>query len=119
MLHVITFLFTFSLMLLYVPKVEKMIQGPAIAFQEEQAGTDNRVVALGFKSFAPYFYGEWMPGELPGDKEDWINGDRDGHPLYVVMKADNSTKVMQKYPRLMIMDKQGGYVFAILMPEPD
>ena len=118
-LHLITFLFTFSLMLSYVPKVEKMIQGPAIAFLEEQAGTDNRAVALGFKSFAPYFYGEWMPGDLPGDKEDWIDGDRDGHPLYVVMKADNSSKVMQKYPRLMIMDKQGGYVFAILMPDPD
>ena len=118
-LHIITFLFTFSLMLLYVPKVERMIQGPAIAFIEEHAGTDNRVVALGFKSFAPYFYGEWMPGDMPGDKEEWINGDRNGHPLYVVMKADNSQKVMQKYPRLMILEEKGGFVFAILMPEPD
>lgn len=114
-LHLVTFLFTFSLMLLYVPKVEKMIQGPAIAFLEEHAGSENRAVALGFKSFAPYFYGEWMPG----DKEDWIGGDRDGHPLYVVMKADNSEKVMQKYTRLMILEEQGGFVFAILMPSPE
>lgn len=119
MLHLVTFLFTFSLMLLYVPKVEKMIQGPAIAFLQDHAGTDNRVVALGFKSFAPYFYGEWMPGDMPGSKEDWVNGDRNGHPLYVVMKADNSEKVLQKYPRLMILEKEGGFVFAILMPSPE
>jgi hypothetical protein len=117
-LHLITFLFTFSLMLLYVPKVERMIQGPSIDFLEKHAGTDHRVVALGYKSFAPYFYGEWMPGDMPGDTADWINVDRDGHPLYVVMKADNSDKVMQKYPRLMILEEQGGFVFAILMPDP-
>jgi 4-amino-4-deoxy-L-arabinose transferase-like glycosyltransferase len=117
-LHIITFLFTLSSMLLFVPKVEKMIQGPAIAFLEKHAGTDNRVIALGFRSFAPYFYGEWMPGDMPGDKADWINGERDGHPLYVIMKADNSDKVLLKYPRLMILEEEGGFVFAILMPAP-
>lgn len=119
MLHLVTFLFTYSSMLLFVPRVEKMIQGPAIAFLEEHARTDERVVALGFKSFAPYFYGEWMPGDMSNDKEEWSNGDRNGQPLYVVMKADNSEKVMQKYPRLMILEERGGFVFAILMPEPD
>lgn len=118
MLHLTTLLFTLALMLLYVPRVEKMIQGPAISFMKEHAGSDDRVATLGFKSYAPYFYGEWMPGDMPGDKEDWINGDHNGHPLYVVMKAGNSEKVMQKYPRLMVLDEKGGFVFAILMPPP-
>ena len=115
----ITWLFTYTLMLLYVPKVERMVQGPAIDFIKEHSGVEHRVAALGFKSYAPYFYGKWMPGEMPQEKEKWIAGEPNGYPLYVVMKADNSERVLEKYPRLIVLEEKGGFIFALLMPTLD
>jgi len=117
MLHLVTLLFTYASILLFVPKVEQMIQGPAIAFMKEHASAGERVVSLGYKSFAPYFYAERMPGEIASDKEVWMNEyDRD-RPVYVVMKANNSSRVMQKYPGLILIGEEGGFVFALYMAQ--
>jgi len=114
-LHVTVFLFTYISTLLFVPKVEKMIQGPAIAFIKEHTAPGERIEALGFKSFAPYFYGQRMPGDMATEREQWMEETNNGRPVYIVMKADNSSKVMQRYPDLILVGEQGGFVFGLYM----
>lgn len=114
LMYVSTLLFTFLSMTLFVPKVERMIQRTAIDFMKEHQAEDADVITLGFKSFAPLFYGEWMQGEVPQKiDENWLDKRSEKQAVYVVMKADNSEKVFQKYPRLMKLDEKNGYVFAI------
>jgi 4-amino-4-deoxy-L-arabinose transferase-like glycosyltransferase len=114
-----TLLFTFSAMLLFVPKAEKMLQRPAIDFIKEQTERGNKVVTLGFKSYAPYFYGEWMPGEYPSAvmKEVMVSASGED-PVYVVMKADNSDKLFKEYPLMVKLGKQGGFVFGRIDQAP-
>jgi len=112
-IHVVILLFTFTSMILFAPKVEKMIQGPAIAFMQDHSGPDEDVAALGFPSFAPYFYGKWMPGDLDHeDKADWFADGNRKVPIYVVMKADNAPKVLDRYPMLERIGEEGGFVFG-------
>ncbi|MEX0986950.1 MAG: glycosyltransferase family 39 protein [Bacteroidales bacterium] len=113
-LHTTALLFTFSAMLLFVPKIERMIQKPAIDFMKQHSGEHENVITLGFKSFAPYFYGAGMPEEQQAEMtEAWLEGEEGTKPLYVVMKADNSRKILDKYPHLIRLGEQGGYVFAV------
>lgn len=113
-LSLVTLLFTYSSMLLFVPKVEKMIQRPAITFMKQHAGPGDRVIALGFRSFAPAFYGEWMPGDLPaGLRQDAHQLSRELRPLYVVMKAGRADKYFHLYPELERIGQEGGFVFGV------
>ena len=113
-LYAVTLIFIFSSMVLFVPKVERMIQHSAIGFMKTHSGPGEHVIALGFKSFAPVFYGNWMPGEQPWKiNDDWLKEATAEKPVYVVMKADNSSKFFQKYPQLEKLDQQNGYVFAV------
>ncbi len=119
LLHAITILFTYSSVLLFIPKIEKMVQNPAIEFIKEHSGQDEKVVALGFRSFAPYYYGKWMPGDFPREKDgDWLTSHQDPRPVFVLMKANNYLKVMAKYPQLTLLGKEGGFVFAKYEPPP-
>jgi hypothetical protein len=113
-LHFTTLIFIFSSMVLFVPKVERMIQHSAIEFMKSHSEPDEHVITLGFKSFAPLFYGNWMPGEQPWRiNDDWLNEAMAEKPVYVVMKADNSSKFFQKYPQLEKLHEKDGYVFAV------
>lgn len=116
-LKVIILLFTFSSMMLFVPKVEKMVQGPAIEFMKTHSGDNEYVAALGFKSFGPYFYGEWMPEDLDeSEKGKWLEGDFLDKPMYIVMKADKAEKLLRQYPALQQIGSEGGFVFAKIDP---
>ena len=108
-------LFTFLSLMLFVPKVERMIQGPAIDFMMAHSGPEEHVITMGFKSFAPYFYGEWHPGEIPQRINDqWLEEVSEKQPVFVVMKADNSKKIFKKYPLLEKLYEENGYVFAVI-----
>jgi hypothetical protein len=113
-LHSAVALFTYASILLFVPKIERMVQQPAINFIKSHAGPDERVVNLGSRSFAPYFYGKWMPGDMPpGIGVDLQEVFKEKEPVYVVMRADRSEKVFAKYPGLVRLGAEGGFVFAV------
>jgi 4-amino-4-deoxy-L-arabinose transferase-like glycosyltransferase len=117
-MYATTLLFTFLSMALFVPKVEHMIQRTAIDFMKVHQEKDADVITLGFKSYAPLFYGEWKQGDVPQEiDENWLDKRSEKQTIYVVMKADNSEKVFQKYPGLMKLDEKNGYVFAIYRRE--
>lgn len=107
-------LFAYASVLLFVPKFETMVQQPAINFIKSHAGPDERIVNLGSRSFAPYFYGQWMPSEMPpGIDVDLQEVLDEKEPVYAVMKADRSERVFAKYPGLVRLGAEGGYVFAV------
>jgi len=113
-LYAVTLIFIFSSMVLFVPKVERMIQHSAIGFMKNHSGSGEHVITLGFKSFAPLFYGNWMPGEQPWKVNDeWLKEATKEKPVYVVMKAYNSSKFFKKYPQLEKLNEKDGYVFAV------
>lgn len=117
LLYGITFLFTISSMLLYVPKVEKMIQRDAITFIKQHSGENERVVAAGYKSFAPYFYGKLRQEDAKELKNfSWYNDGLDSRPVYVVMGVENSDVIFKRYPRIMPIGQSGSYVFGLYIP---
>ncbi len=107
-------LFTYLSIVLFVPKIEHMIQRTAIDFIKLHQAEDVDVITMGFKSYAPLFYGEWKKGEVPRKiNQEWLNERSEMNTVYVLLKSDNSEKYFQKYERLRKLDEKNGYVFAV------
>jgi hypothetical protein len=79
-----------------VPKIEKFSQGPAVEFLESIAHENAYIMTVGYKSYAPYFYGKVKPPN-PNDnitaiKEDYMNSLGDKNDFSV---TDLNEKVKQ------------------------
>ena len=100
-------------MLLYsiVPKLEKHIQGTMIDFYQKIKDEDCYVIAVGHKSYAPYFYTYRKPEyhkHPKSEDEDWLlHGDIDKH-VYIMTK--NGSDSYDQNPELKVVLKKGGYV---------
>ncbi len=123
--------------ILMLPYVEQLSQGPMIAFVQEQAKQDVYICAIGFKSFAQYYYGEKQPEDLTSPellkviaaykdefKTDYISPKqfnesemfwylygRIDKPVVFVARSYKSDKIAREYPHLKQIGAAGGYVF--------
>jgi len=114
LLHILAFIFINSAIYMYAPRIEKQMQGAAIEFFKEHSGPDQVVATLGYRSFAQYFYGERMPGELDQQaKSSWFTKSGPQKPIYVVIKAENAGKVFARFPELQRIGESHGYVFGL------
>jgi hypothetical protein len=62
-LWIVTLVFTFSLITMVVPKVEKYSQNAMVEFFKSHADEDVYLKNIAFKSYAIMFYGETKPPE--------------------------------------------------------
>ncbi len=108
-----TILFTLSVMLFIVPKIEGYSQLALIEFFESKAGEDVYVKNVHFKSYATYFYGKTQPvkNEKFYDDEWLLTGDID-KDVYFVTKIHRAP-LMEKYSNLTIIGKKNGFVFYL------
>ncbi|GAA0564815.1 ArnT family glycosyltransferase [Chitinophaga japonensis] len=97
---------------LIVPKVERYSQGAAIDFLEERQGEDCYVNALGYWSYAPFFYARKEPPQNPNSyNEEWLlTGDID-KPVYFVTKVDRVENYTKHNPELKELYRKNGFVF--------
>jgi len=94
-----------------VPKIEQHIQGPAIAFYQQLVGESVYVTTVGFKSYAPFFYGQKAPdpSKAVGSRTSWMIG-RLPYPVYFVVKVDDLEDLLQ-YNSMQLLYIQGGFAF--------
>lgn len=108
-----TLFFTFSVMLIVVPKIEKYSQLALIEFFESQAGKDVYVKNIYFKSYATYFYGKTQAPENKNYyNEDWLlTGDID-KDVYFVSKIQRANQ-MAAFPEVTKIGEKNGFVFYL------
>jgi hypothetical protein len=98
---------------IFTPKIEQYTQHAAIEFFESLKGKDVYVKALGYKSYAPFFYAEVLPAKRKeAADENWlINGEVD-KPVYLVTRLDRKNEVLLKYGKnLKILYEKNGFIF--------
>jgi 4-amino-4-deoxy-L-arabinose transferase-like glycosyltransferase len=106
-----TLIFTFSVITLVVPKVEKYSQNALVEFYKSHAGEDVYLRNIYFRSYATYFYGETTPPDNPNFyDENWLltgNIDKD---VYFVTKVHRA-KRLEEYTDIQKIEEKNGFVF--------
>jgi len=112
-LWVTTLLFTVSVIILVVPKVEKYSQNALITFLKSHAGEDVYLKNIHFKSYATYFYGATTPPQNPNYyNQNWLlTGDID-KDIYFVTKI-HLAKKMEEYSDIQKIGDKNGFVFYV------
>jgi 4-amino-4-deoxy-L-arabinose transferase-like glycosyltransferase len=120
----IAFLFFSSMMVVYfstlfiVPKVERYTQHAAIEFFQNRQNENCYVEALGYKTYAQYFYTRKMPPENPKSyKAKWLLQGNIDKPAYFVSKITNKDNVVKNFSEVDIMYEKNGFVFYIRLPD--
>ncbi len=109
----VTTLFTFSVLVLIVPRIEGYSQRALIEFFQSKAQKDVYVKNINFKSYATAFYGEMQPPENKNFYNDqWLlTGDID-KDVYFVTKIDR-VHLLDKYSNLKKTGEKNGFVFFV------
>ncbi|MCF6356278.1 MAG: glycosyltransferase family 39 protein [Draconibacterium sp.] len=108
-----TILFTLSVMLFIVPKIEGYSQLALIEFFESKASEDVYIKNVHFKSYATYFYGKTqIPKNDNFYDDEWLlTGDID-KDVYFVTKIHRAP-LMEKYNDLKKIGEKNGFVFYL------
>ena len=109
----VTLLFTFSVLLIVVPKIEKYSQNALVEFFKSTQGKDAYVKNLYFKSYATYFYGKTLPPENKNFyDENWLlTGDID-KDVYFVTKIHRA-HLLDEYADIKKIGEKNGFVFFL------
>jgi hypothetical protein len=109
----ITLMFTFSVILVLVPRIEKYSQNALVDFFKSKAGQDVYLKNIHFKSYATYFYGKTQPPSNPDFyDENWLltgNIDKD---VYFVTKIHRAS-LLEKYDSVKETGRKNGFVFFV------
>lgn len=107
-----TSLFTNTLLLQFIPKIEPYTQGAAIDFYKSKQNEDCYIQTLGFKSYAHLFY-HAKPRVTNADyyKEDWLVRGEIDKPAYFVVKIHRKEEYLGYYPHLEVLYEKNGFVF--------
>ncbi len=113
LLWTVTLLFTFSVLLVIVPRIEGYSQRALIEFFKSKANQDVYIKNINFKSYATYFYGETQP---PANKkfydEQWLLTGAIDKDVYFVTKTDR-VHLLDKYSELEKTGEKNGFVFFV------
>lgn len=112
-----TLLFTLSLLLFIVPKIEGYSQLALIEFFESKAGEDVYIKNVHFKSYATYFYGETQPPENENFyNNEWLFNGAIDKDVYFVTKIHRAP-LMEEYTELKKIGEKNGFVFYLRKAE--
>ena len=111
--------FTFSIMLVIVPKVEKYTQAALIEYFQSLKGKDVYLKQIYFRSYATYFYGETKPPENKNYYDlNWLLlGDID-KDVYFATKI-HRRKGLDGYSRMEEIGIKNGYAFYVRRAKTD
>ncbi|MBO9730327.1 MAG: glycosyltransferase family 39 protein [Chitinophaga sp.] len=106
-----TALVIFTAAAIIVPKVEKYSQAAAIEFLEQRQGEDCYVAALGYWSYAPFFYThKEKPVNQNSYDENWLLTGAIDKPAYFVTKIDRVDPYLQ-HAGVKELYRKNGFVF--------
>ena len=119
-LFVATAIYLYSLLVVYVPRIEGYSQRAAIEFFKTLKGKDLYVGTIGYKSYAHYFYANVTPPGMAGvkvastltdealDKDAWFSS-----------KITHIDQIHQHHPSLQLVYKKNGFAFWIRKKSTD
>jgi hypothetical protein len=107
----------------FTPRIEAITQRAPVEFYRSLIGRQCYVRALGFKSYAPYFYMEERPDQSaagrsmsPAEFEPWLLDGNIDRPAYFVCRVQDVGKVA-KHAALREIGRRNG--FGFFQREPD
>lgn len=108
-----TVLFVFVTMAYMVPRIEKYSQNAAIVFFKEISTQDCYFTTIGYKSYAPYFYGaKQKPKRIESNDNAWLlSGDID-KPVYFILKNTREERFFSEHPDIQKLYSKNGFVMA-------
>ncbi len=106
-------IFTFSIMSVIVPRVEKYTQGALVEFFQSLQGKDVYIKNVYFKSYATYFYGKTQPPDNKNFYDDnWLlRGDID-KDVYFVTKIHRA-QLLDEYSDIKKIGEKNGFAFYV------
>jgi 4-amino-4-deoxy-L-arabinose transferase-like glycosyltransferase len=117
-LWVITLLFTVSVIMLVVPRIERYSQNALVEFYKSHAGENVYLKNLNFKSYAGWFYGATTPPENKNYYDaNWLLTGQIDKDVYFVTKIQFTERMLQ-YPDVQKIGEKNGYVFYLRKAEP-
>ena len=105
-----TTLYSLVLLLAFAPRIEAYSQRAAIDFYKSLQDRPVYVRAVGFKSYAPYFYARYRPAPDPRHRDlDWLLHGTVDRPTYLVTKI-NKRERLDTLPQLRALTSRNGFV---------
>jgi 4-amino-4-deoxy-L-arabinose transferase-like glycosyltransferase len=106
-----TMAFVLLLMIFVVPKIEKYSQAPAIAFMERFKDKPVWISPLGYYSYAHLFYSNKSNRAcINCDEEEFLLQKNSDRPVYFVAKSTQEKELLEKYPKLEVKERKGGFI---------
>lgn len=99
-----------SVMLFFVPRIEKYTQATPIEFYKEKINEDCYIEVLEMKSYAHYFYNKMQTEDCIYTAKELLENPLT-KPAYFVSKNMHKTKIVKQYPQLDILYEKNGFVF--------
>ncbi|MGE0021941.1 MAG: ArnT family glycosyltransferase [Draconibacterium sp.] len=116
-LWVITLLFTVSVIMLVVPRIERYSQNALVEFYKSHAGENVYLKNLNFKSYAGWFYGATTPPENQNYYDaNWLLTGQIDKDVYFVTKIQFTERMLQ-YPDIQKIGEKNGFVFYLRKAE--
>ena len=113
----VTMLFTLSVILTLVPRIEKYSQDALIEFFKSKAGADVYLKNIYFRSYATYFYGETKPSGNPDFyDENWLLTGKIDKDVCFVTKIHRA-HLLEQYADIQETGRKNGFVFYIRKAE--
>ncbi len=112
-LWLVSLFFTVSVIMLFVPKIERYSQNANVEFCKSHAGENVYLKNVFFKSYAGWFYGATTPPENKNYYDDnWLlTGDID-KDVYFVTKI-HLAKNMDQFTDIQKIGEKNGFVFYL------
>jgi 4-amino-4-deoxy-L-arabinose transferase-like glycosyltransferase len=115
----------FLFMTIFVPKIEPYTQGATVEFYEKLSTQNVYFDAVGYKSYAPYFYGKMklensdltIQRKFHQNRSDWLLKGVIDKPAYFSAKITSVDGIKRDYPDLIELYRKNGFVFFIRMPQ--
>ncbi len=103
----------------FTPRIEAYSQRAAIEYFKQIRHEDAYIHALGYKSYAPLFYGEKPPGHRPESRnEEWLLHGPIDKPVYFICKVPDKPKY-EAMSGLKRIGEKNGFVFYRRDPPRD
>ncbi|MDI1355412.1 MAG: glycosyltransferase family 39 protein [bacterium] len=100
--------------LVLAPKIEQYSQAAAIDFYESKQNESCYISALGYHSYAQYFYPRRAVDSNPQHlSTDWMLAGPIDKRAYFVAKIDNVEEHLIQHPSLKEIGRKNGYVFLL------
>ena len=113
LLWTVNMLFIFSVILIFVPKIEIYSQRALIEFFKSKAGEDVYLQNLHFKSYATWFYGKTSPPENENYyNHEWLLTGAIDKDVYFVTKIHRA-HLVEEYNEVQEIGRKNGFVFYL------